>query len=357
MCHTIFLEGVIYIMKNPKVSLQVDSNEFIWDKNEGLFTFDGASALLFWDSAIELFFKTIEEVSGSDVSITVFEATGFRMGHLVSNYYQDRFDILEVIEQYKDIYRNAGWGNVEIIYFSLEEKKVIIRLKNSWEHRIFQLMDREQSGVLLPSHWAGVFSGLLKENMWYKTKKIQLRGHDYDEIEITVSSTTPSSNIHKLARKKEQQRICELENKVEERTAQLTSLVKDLSSPVIPVLDGILVIPLIGRFTEGRFEELIEKALYEFSRRQASHLLIDLTGMNQFDEFTIHGLERLIQTIGLLGGECTLVGVSPSLSIQFTKSEINLNTLTSFSTLQHGVQYALEQSGLEIVKKKKRNTL
>ncbi|MCF8890338.1 STAS domain-containing protein [Priestia megaterium] len=344
-------------MKNPKVSVKVDTNEFIWDKNEGLFTFDGAPALLFWDSAIELFIKTIEEVSGSDVSITVLEATGFRMGHLVSNYYQDRFDIREVIEQYKDIYRNAGWGNVEIIYFSLEEKKVIIRLKNSWEHRIFKMIDRKQSVVLLPSHWAGVFSGLFKENMWYETKKSQSIGQDYDEIEITVSSTTPSSNIHKLAREKEQQLICELENKVEERTKQLTSLVKDLSSPVIPVLDGILIIPLIGRFTEERYEELIEKALHEFSRRQASHLLIDLTGMNQFDEFTIYGLERLISSIGLLGGECTLVGVSPSLSIQITKSEINLNNLISFSTLQQGVQYALEQSGFEIVKKKKRNTL
>lgn len=111
------------------------------------------------------------------------------------------------------------------------------------------------------------------------------------------------------------------------------------------------------RFTEERYEELIEKALHEFSRRQSSHLLIDLTGMNQFDEFTIYGLERLISSIGLLGGECTLVGVSPSLSIQITKSEINLNTLTSFSTLQQSVQYALEQSGFEIVKKKKRNTL
>ncbi|MGG0552563.1 STAS domain-containing protein [Priestia aryabhattai] len=339
-------------MKNPKVSIKIDTNEFVWDKNEGLFTFDGAPALLFWDSAIELFLKTIEEISGNDVSLTVFEATGFRMGQLVSNYYRDRFDILEIIEQYRDIYRNAGWGNVEIIYFSLEEKKVIIRLKNSWEHRVFQLMDKSQAGVLLPSHWAGVFSGLLKESMWYKTKKSQLMGHNYDEIEITVSSTTPSSNIHKLAREKEQQRICELENKVEERTKQLNSLVKDLSSPVIPVLEGILVIPLIGRFTEERFEELIEKTLHEFSKKQASHLLIDLTGMNQIDEFNIHGLKQLIQAIVLLGGECTLVGVSPSLSIQITKSEINLSHLISFSTLQQGVQYALEQTGFEIVKKK-----
>ncbi|MGD6804976.1 hypothetical protein [Rossellomorea aquimaris] len=40
---------------NEKVTVKVNSNEFIWNPKSGLFTFDGAPALLFWDSAIELF--------------------------------------------------------------------------------------------------------------------------------------------------------------------------------------------------------------------------------------------------------------------------------------------------------------
>ncbi|MGD7025307.1 hypothetical protein ACQCVK_22550 [Rossellomorea vietnamensis] len=39
---------------NEKVTVKVNSNEFIWNPKSGLFTFDGAPALLFWDSAIEL---------------------------------------------------------------------------------------------------------------------------------------------------------------------------------------------------------------------------------------------------------------------------------------------------------------
>lgn len=74
-------------MKNLKVSVKVDINEFIWDKNEGLFIFDGVFVLLFWDFVIEFFFKIIEEVLGSDVFIIVFEVIGFCMGYLVSNYY------------------------------------------------------------------------------------------------------------------------------------------------------------------------------------------------------------------------------------------------------------------------------
>ncbi|RFU60295.1 STAS domain-containing protein [Bacillus sp. V59.32b] len=339
-------------MSDSKVRVQVNTNEFIWDKNEGLFTFDGAPALLFWDSAIELFLKTIEEVSGSDVSTTVFEATGFRMGHLVSTYYTGRFDIEEIIEQYKDIYRNAGWGNVKIAYYSLEEKKVIVQLKNSWEHRIFKLMDKDQAGVLLPSHWAGVFSGLFQENMWYKINQSQLTGHDYDEIEIYASSTTPSKNIHNLTRQKEQEHINALEAKVEQRTEELSALVRDLSSPVIPVLKDILVIPLVGKFNEERFEELMQKALYEFSGHHAKYMLFDLTGINHFDEFTIQGLQKTIQAISLIGGNSILVGVSPSLSMAITNSNVDMSGITFFSTLQHGVQFALEQNGFDIIERK-----
>ncbi|TCN21177.1 hypothetical protein [Mesobacillus foraminis] len=92
-------------MADSNVKVKVNKNEFVWDQEKGLFTFDGASALLFWDSAIELFLKTIEEVSGSDVSKTVYEATGYRMGHLVSSYYKGRTDIEQLLEEYSDIYK------------------------------------------------------------------------------------------------------------------------------------------------------------------------------------------------------------------------------------------------------------
>ena len=217
-------------MSNSNYQIKVNKNEFVWNSQEGELTFDGAPALLFWDSAIELFLKTIEEISGSDVSKTVYEVTGFRMGHLVSSYYEGRTDVVELLNEYSDIYKSAGWGVFEIHDYSYEEKRAVVRIRNSWEHRIFKLADRAKSGVLLPSHWAGIFSGLFKQDMWYKMVKSQQEGHEYDEVEIFQSTVTTSQNIHELARKKEQENIIELEKKVEARTEELSSLVQELSS-------------------------------------------------------------------------------------------------------------------------------
>ncbi|RVT66929.1 hypothetical protein [Niallia taxi] len=61
----------------------VKSKDLTWDYKKGLLNLQGESTLLMWDSAIELFLRTIDEVSGKDASKTVYEATGYRMGHLV----------------------------------------------------------------------------------------------------------------------------------------------------------------------------------------------------------------------------------------------------------------------------------
>lgn len=337
-------------MVKKDVKVRVNSNEFTWDQEEGLFLFDGAPALLFWDSAIKLFLDTIEEVSGKEASTTVFESTGYRMGHLVTAYYDKKSDHEKLLTQYSDIYKNAGWGNYEIVDYSFEKKKATIRLTNSWEHRIFKNAEKDAASVILPSHWAGVFAGLFKENMWYSITKKQADGFDYDEVEIFPSNFTPSQNIHDLARKKEQQSILELEEKVNERTKELTGLVNELSSPVIPVLGGILVIPLIGKYNEERLKDLQEHALFEVSKQRANFLLIDVTGLSNADDITILHIHKLISAIRLLGSECYIVGISAELSIEMITSQMTLNDVKSFSNLQQGVEYAIKQNGYQLVK-------
>lgn len=329
-------------------SIQVNSSEFTWNCDQGVFSFDGASSILLWDDAVATLFRTIIEVSGEDTSTAVFEATGYRMGELVSDYYGNRFDLDDAITNYSDIYKSAGWGNITISHFSQEEKRIIVQLKNSWEHRIFQLLNREQALVLLPSHWAGVFSGLLKENMWYKMNKSQMDGYEWDEIEIFPSTITPNNNIHELARQKEQEYINELEIQVENRTKEMQTLIKHLSTPVMPVFKGVLAIPLVGSFNDDRFEDLLQKALYEFSKRRATYLLLDLTGISEFDSFIIFRLQGLIKAVNLLGGECILVGIGPSLSLQITNSGVDLTSIHTFATLEDGMEYAIDQLGYEI---------
>ncbi|WP_043932994.1 STAS domain-containing protein [Bacillus sp. EB01] len=334
-----------------KSTIHVNTNELIWDETNGLLTFDGAPALVFWDNAIELFLNTIEEVSGKNVSKAVYEATGYRMGQIVKTYYEGRNDIEQILAEYRNIYKSSGWGDFKITYLSLEEKRVVVQLFNGWEHRIFKEGKNKHANVLMPSHWAGIFGGLFQEDMWYEVKSSQRDGYDYDEIELFQSNITFSKNIHNLARQKELESISELEEKVKGRTEELSALVKELSSPVIPVLEGILVIPLIGTFNEERLSDLVERALFELSTRKANYILIDVTGMTQINEYTIFGLQKLIKAIRLLGSECYIVGVTSELAGQMIHSNVQLKGIQSFLSLQQGVEFAIGENGYELVKK------
>ncbi|MCA1035847.1 STAS domain-containing protein [Bacillus infantis] len=105
---------------------------------------------------------------------------------------------------------------------------------------------------------------------------------------------------------------------VKERTEELSTLVNELSTPIIPVLKGIVVVPLIGNFNDERLSNFIERSLLEFSRLKANYLLIDLTGVKGLDSYTIEGIQKLILSIRLIGGECFIVGISADQAIQIS---------------------------------------
>lgn len=77
------------------------------------------------------------------------------MGVIASKYFFERMDLENILIQFSDIYRNAGWGNVKITKFSKEDSRVIIELHNSWEHRVFKSINKDQECIIMPSYWTG----------------------------------------------------------------------------------------------------------------------------------------------------------------------------------------------------------
>lgn len=125
----------------------------------------------------------------------------------------------------------------------------------------------------------------------------------------------------------------------------------------IPVLEGILVIPLIGKYNQERLSDLVENALIEISRQKANYLLIDVTSVTSVDEFTMFGIQKLIESVRLLGAECFIVGISSKLAIEITNTNLNMSEVRTFSTLQKGVEAVIGLNGFELVEKKKRKLI
>lgn len=338
---------------DTQASINVGGLSFEWDLKKGKFLFEGQDSVLFWTStAMKMFFDTIEEIAGEDAAEVVMETTGYRQGIVVGDYFSEmqNVEIAEAAALITNTYASAGWGVAETRKLKIEQKTVEVHLKDSWEHVINIAQHKKVGGRFLPAHYAGIFTKLFGENIWYEVEHFQLEGFNETVIRYFPSDETIEENIHRLARSKEAKQIRHLQNLVDEKTAELTMLVKELSSPIIPVLDGIVVVPLLGTYDEERAEELLIKTLQNLPTHKAKYLVLDLTGLNNnFTQQAAALIEKLGATAGLIGTETILVGISPKMSMVISESGIEISKFDCFQTLQHGIHFALAQNGRSII--------
>ncbi len=334
---------------------QMGETSIQWNENSGSLAFEGDDAVLLWiKTTLKTFLNTIEEVAGDDSARLVLETAGYRTGEDVSRFYKSSGRTLDSILAYlPHVYKGAGWGQIEITSYSAEKRTASLRMKNDWETRVVRAQGKNQAGAFIPGHWAGVLSGLFATSIWYEITASTFEGSTYTEISYFPSQITPKDNIHDSIRKKEQQAILELERKVDQRTRELSELVNDLSSPLIPVIDGITVLPLMGKFEENRSSQLIEKVLSGLLLHKPSTLIVDITGINSVDDYILELINNLTKTTNLMGVKPFIVGISPQISIQLTERNITLNDQHCFATLKHAINEALSMEGLEIAPVKK----
>lgn len=336
-------------MKNEII---VEGIELKWNSESGEVLFEGGDVVFFWVSAMKTFFDSIREISGDEATNLVLETTGFRQGVIVAEGFRDTKNInaSNIVEWISNTYVSAGWGKVEIVEMDEEIQHFTLHIQNDWEYKLNKLDGKQTEGIFVPSHYAGVFSSLFGKDFWYEIKQYQNDNQPYSIVEYFPSTITVQKNIHELSRRQEADKIKQLEQLVDKNTKVLQNLVKELSSPIIPVLEGIIVVPMIGSYDEERAEDLITKTLEHLPKHQANYLLLDLTGLTkQLTEHTAEMIDKLSIAARLLGTEVILVGVSPELALLISQTLTNLKKFECLRSLQHGIYYALGKSGRRIV--------
>jgi anti-anti-sigma regulatory factor len=130
---------------------------------------------------------------------------------------------------------------------------------------------------------------------------------------------------------------------------QLLQTVRDLSTPAIPIYDGILAIPLVGNIDSGRASQVMETVLTSIQRVHAAVVILDVTGVPVIDTGVANHLVQVTQAAQLLGAKCLLVGIKPEVAQTLVQLGVDLSSIATRSDLQAGMAFALAQRGLRIV--------
>lgn len=125
-------------------------------------------------------------------------------------------------------------------------------------------------------------------------------------------------------------------------TAQKAAL-RELSTPLIPISDTVMIMPLIGTIDTARAQQVIETLLEGVSTSRARTAIIDITGVLLVDTQVANALIQAAQAVKLLGAQVVLTGIRPEVSQTLVGLGVDLRGIVTKSTLQSGIAYATGQ--------------
>ncbi|SFB24362.1 MULTISPECIES: RsbT co-antagonist protein RsbRA [unclassified Bacillus (in: firmicutes)] len=136
-----------------------------------------------------------------------------------------------------------------------------------------------------------------------------------------------------------------------ERTVSLQKIaLQELSAPLIPVFEGITVMPLVGTIDTERAKQIMENLLNGVVKHRSEVVLIDITGVPVVDTMVAHHIIQAAEAVRLVGAKCMLCGIRPEIAQTIVNLGIDLNKFTTKNTLKKGIEAALEMTSRKLVK-------
>lgn len=127
----------------------------------------------------------------------------------------------------------------------------------------------------------------------------------------------------------------------QEQLRAQTSRLAELSTPVIPIGDDILVLPLIGSIDSARAQLIMEAMLEGVARTRAHTAIIDVTGVTGIDAHVADALLNVARAVRLLGAEVIVTGIRPEVARTLVVLGADLSSLASKGTLESGIAHAM----------------
>jgi len=114
-----------------------------------------------------------------------------------------------------------------------------------------------------------------------------------------------------------------------------------MSTPVTSIWEGILLLPLVGIVDSQRTQDIMEKTLARISESRARVFVMDISGVVTVDTAVANNFIRITQATRLMGCDCIISGISPSVARTLVELGANVGEVRTTATLRDALQLAL----------------
>jgi anti-anti-sigma regulatory factor len=196
---------------------------------------------------------------------------------------------------------------------------------------------------IMPEHT--VFDPMTQQERWYRTMILPIMNEAGEAMEVVgISTDITALKEAEVEREGLQQEIIEAQQRA----------IQQLSTPVIPVMDRIIVMPLVGSIDTMRAKDIMRTLLSGISEHKAKIVILDITGVPIMDSGVANHLNKTIQAARLKGAYTVVTGISDAVAETIIDLGIDWSQVDTLGDLQTGLLYALNRLGV-VLSRQSRN--
>ena len=137
-------------------------------------------------------------------------------------------------------------------------------------------------------------------------------------------------------------------NTKEQIIVEQQEAIRELSTPVLTLMDGLLLLPVVGLIDSHRARQMTDHLLQGIHRFRAKVVVIDITGVAAVDTMVANHLIQAVEAARLLGATAIVTGLSADVAQTVVKIGVDLTRLHTVGDLQGGVSEAMEFLGYRL---------
>jgi len=191
-----------------------------------------------------------------------------------------------------------------------------------------------------------------------------VQGAAFSEEDISVMQTMADQLANAIANahlyERVQQAYAEVEQQVRKRTEELRReqeesarlqqevieaqkrAIQELSTPIIPVMERVIVMPLIGSIDTMRAKDVTRRLLAGIREHHARVVILDITGVPIVDSGVAAYLNKTIQAARLKGARAIVTGVSDAVAETIVDLGIDWSGIETLGDLKTGLRAAMQ---------------
>ncbi len=205
--------------------------------------------------------------------------------------------------------------------------------------------DDEQRVIRTGEPMLNAVEKIVSENgqvFWHRSTKARLvdeDGRTMGLVGISRDITREKELEEKADRERLQQQVIEAQKRA----------IQELSTPIIPVMDQIIIMPLIGGIDTLRAREIMRVLLAGINEHRARVVILDITGVPIIDSGVASHLNKTIQAARLKGTHTIVTGISDAVAETVVELGLDWSGIETLDSLQTGLLVALSRLGRKLV--------